>query len=280
MLAVAISAISAAAVLVRLAPQVPAPTVAFWRCLGVALLLSPTIRRVRGRDLALTAFAGLALALHFWTWFESLHHTTVLRSTVLVCLSPAWTALLEWAFLGRRPTARYAAGVAAALAGVGLMALGAPAEGVGASWAGDGLAVLGGLLAGIYMVTGRAVRPRVGIGPYGALVSGSAAAWLLPVVLLLPWVQGSPVPLLGWDGRTWLVLAALSAGPQLLGHVGLNFAMRYLPAAVVALVVLLEPVGAALLGGLVLHEWPGPVEWASAAVVLGGVALATGRARR
>ncbi|MCK6503865.1 DMT family transporter [Myxococcota bacterium] len=286
-LVVAIAAISAAAVLVRLAPSVPAPSAAFWRCGLVALLLSPSLlgrggRSVGSRQAAWTAFAGLALALHFWTWFESLRHTSVLRSTVLVCLSPVWTALLEWALLRERPAPRYWAGVALAVCGVGVMAAGQGGQGAGggASLRGDGLAVLGGVLAAIYMVTGRAVRQHVGIGPYGAMVSGAAALWLLPVALwLLPAITGAAAPLWGWPGREWLALVLMAAGPQLLGHVGLNFAVRYLPAAVVALVVLLEPAGAAALAGLVLREWPGPLEWAGAAVIVGGVAVATARRR-
>lgn len=278
-LVVAISAISAAAVLVRLVPDLPAPAVALWRCAIVAAVLAPTLRRISRRDLALTTLAGLALALHFWTWFESLRHTSVLRSTVLVCLSPVWTALLEALFLRHRPTGRYWLGVAVALAGVGLMALAGGDPGTPASLRGDLLAGLGGLLAGAYLVTGRTVRQRVGIGPYGALVSGTAALWLLPVALVLLPLGGIRVPLWGYATRDWLVLLALAAGPQLLGHVGLNYAVRYLPAAVVSLVVLLEPAGAAVLAGLVLGEWATAGEWAGAAVILLGVVVATVRLR-
>ncbi|MCB9781248.1 MAG: DMT family transporter [Alphaproteobacteria bacterium] len=274
-LIVAVSAISAAAVLVRLVPDLPAPVVALWRCGMVALLLAPALKRPARRELLLTALAGLALALHFWTWFESLRHTTVLRSTVLVCLSPVWTALLERLFLGHRTTARYWAGVAVALGGIGAMAAAAPPAGASGPL-GDALAVLGGMLAGVYLVSGRAVRQRMGIFSYGSMVSGFAALWLLPVVLLLP---GEPAALWDFPGRTWLVLLAMAAGPQFLGHVGLNFAVRYLPAAVVSLVVLLEPAGAAALAGLVLGEWPGPGEWAGAALILVGVAVATARRR-
>jgi drug/metabolite transporter (DMT)-like permease len=42
--------------------------------------------------------------VHFWAWFSSLGHTTVLRSTLLVCLVPAWSAALDWVVYGRRPS--------------------------------------------------------------------------------------------------------------------------------------------------------------------------------
>lgn len=278
-LLVALAAVSGAGVLVRLLPDLPAPTVALWRCALVALVLAPTLRPLARRDLLLSVLAGLALALHFWAWFESLRHTSVLRSTVLVCLSPVWTALFERLALGHRTTGRYWLGVGVALLGVGGMALtgGVDAEG-GAR--GDLLAVVGGALAGAYFVLGRSVRQRVGIGAYGALVSGAAAAWLLPVVLLVLPASGTAAPLWGYTPRTWLLLAALALGPQLLGHVGMAYAVRFLPAAVVSLVVLLEPAGAAVLARLVLGEQAAPGEWLGAVVIVLGVATATVRWER
>ena len=83
------------------------------------------------------------------------------------------------------------------------------------------------------------------------------------------------VPLVGYGRETWLALLALAAGPQLIGHIGLNYAVRFLPAATVSAVVLLEPVGAAVLGAAVLGEVPSAVELVGAAVVLVGVAWAT-----
>ncbi|MEC7948814.1 MAG: DMT family transporter [Myxococcota bacterium] len=272
-LAVAVVAISSAAVLFRMAEGVHPIAAAFWRTGSVGLLLAPALRTgglrsLQRRDGLLMALAGAFLALHFWAWLESLQHTTVLRSTLLVCLTPVWAGLLEWLLLQERPSSRTFLGIGVALVGVGLMSLPGAQPG-GGSLLGDGLAVAGGVLSASYLLVGRSVRQRVGIGPYGSLVCLATAAWLLPASFAMG------IPLSGFTTAACLALAGLTLGPQLLGHIGLNYAVGYLPAAVVTAAVLLEPVGAAVLGAVFLGEVPGPLEIAGAVVVLAGVGLAT-----
>lgn len=284
-LGMALLAFSASAVLVRLAPGVPPLSAAFWRCAFVAALLAPSLLRPRaarlGRgDLGLVVLAGGLLAGHFLSWFESLHHTSVLRSTVLVCLSPAWAAGFERLFLGERPALRFQLGLGLAVGTV--LAVGLLQDTARpATLAGEGLALLAGVLSAAYMVIGRVVRARVEIGPYGSVVCGAAAAWLLLLALLSSPLGMGGIALIGFSASQWLVLLGLALGPQLFGHIGLNYAVRYLPAGLVAMVVLLEPAGAGLLAGLVLDEWPGPLDLAGAGIVLVGLGLATvpGRAR-
>jgi drug/metabolite transporter (DMT)-like permease len=277
-LAVAIAAVSSAAVLVRLGEGVHPIALALWRTgsVGLGLLAFSLGRREalpRGRDLAWTLTAGALLALHFWLWFASLQLTTVLRSTLLVCLTPVWAGLMEWVFLRQRPAAGYWPGIGLALSGVGLMSLGAP-ESARSSWTGDLLALVGGMLSAGYLVVGRSVRQRVAIGPYGAAVCLACGAWLAVAA------AATGAPILGLSAVQWAVVAGLALGPQLVGHIGLNYAVRYLPAATVTAAILLEPVGAALLGVLVLREIPGPVEVLGALLALAGVGVATGLGRR
>ncbi len=134
--------------------------------------------------------------------------------------------------------------------------------------------MLGGLLAAAYLLAGRYARQTIAIGPYGALVSGVCALWLLPVAAVLD------VPLTGFSTTAWWALAGLTLGPQLLGHIGFNYSVRYLAPYVVSAAVLLEPVGAAVLGAVVLGEIPTWMERLGAMVVLLGVGVATIPARR
>lgn len=271
-LALAIAAVSTAAVLVRLAPDVSPVAAALWRTAAVGVLLSPTLLTTRltlaRRDPALIMLSGLLLALHFWAWFASLGHTTVMRSTVLVCLTPIWAGLMEWRLLRQAPPRRYWSGVVMAVLGVAVMSglsLG------GASLIGDGLAIVGGMLSASYLLVGRMVRPRVPIGPYGSLICLSCAAWLLPAA----WLTGST--LTGFAMTSWLALAGMALGPQLLGHIGLNYAVRYVPAATVAALLLLEPVGASILSALLLGEWPSATEILGGVLILVGVGVSSGR---
>jgi drug/metabolite transporter (DMT)-like permease len=267
-LVVAVCAISSGGVLARLAGDADPVVVAFWRTALAALILSPSLRRLQisWRAVGLTALAGLCLAAHFWTWFASLNHISVMRSVVLVTLAPLWVGLMEWGLFKQRPPLRFWLGIGLALVGVVFMAT---AEQGQASMKGDALALIGGVLSSAYLVIGREVRQTVHWGPYGALVCGSAAVWLLPVALI------GGLPLVGWTPGTWAALVGLALVPQLLGHVGFNFAMKWVPARTIAALILLEPVGATLLAAVVLAEVPQGIEVLGGVGILAGVGLAT-----
>jgi len=270
-LAVAVVAISAAAVLVSGLDGVHPLSIALWRTTLVGALLAPWVRWPGRSDLVRIALAGACLAGHFAAWFASLQQTTVLRSTVLVCLGPLWTGLAEWVLEGRSPPLRWWLGVGLAVPAAAL--LGAdPAP--GGSLVGDGLAVVGGLLGAAYFLLGRSVRARVGIGTYGSLVCVAAAGCLLPAALLV----GAPV--WGFSAPVWLALVALALGPQMLGHNGFNYALRYLPASIVTTATLLEPVGAALLAWIFLGQDPTVVGLLAGGVAVVGVIIASLPRRR
>ena len=269
-----IAAISTAAILVRLVPDMHPIGIAFWRTVIAAAFLSPALISNRNcrpsqRHLFWIIGAGLCLALHFWAWFASLQLTTVMRSTVLVCLTPVWAGLWTWGLFKQPPPAKFWVGISLALAGVACMGLSGDTSTNGASLHGDLLAVAGGILSGTYLVIGQAIRPHVDWGQYGALLCASCAAWLLGFALL----SGAPLDVIGPHG--WWVLIAMALGPQLIGHIGFTWAVRYVPATIVGAVILLEPVGATALGAVVLDEWPSEQETFGALVIVLGVAAAT-----
>jgi drug/metabolite transporter (DMT)-like permease len=269
-LGVALVAVSTSAVLVRLLGAVDPVAVAFWRTLGAALLLSPALRRTSPRDVARILLAGAFLAGHFGAWFASLQHTSVMRSTLLVASIPVWVGVMEGGLLGERPGRSFWIGLAVAAPGVALIAVGS--HGGPGGLYGDGLALVGAIFGAGYLLLGRSVRSRVGIGTYACLVCAAAA-----LVLGAAAVVGS-VPLTGLAAGDWVLIGLLAAGPQLLGHNGFNYALRYVSAATVSSVLLLEPVGATMLGVLLLNEVPRPVAIAGGALVVLGVVMAN-RAR-
>ena len=118
------------------------------------------------------------------------------------------------------------------------------------------------------------MRARVGIGTYGSLVCVAAALCLLPSALLVG------APLWGFPPAAWLVFVALALGPQLLGHNGFNYALRFLPASVVTTATLLEPVGAAVLAWLFLGQDPTVLGALAGALAVAGVVVASVRIGR
>lgn len=139
----------------------------------------------------------------------------------------------------------------------------------GGNWQGDALALLGGVLWAGYFLIGRSVRQRVPVTAYMGLVCAAAAAMLLPAAALLD------PPLIGFSTETWVLVGLAVLGPQLLGHQGANYAVKYLPASTVSTAMLLEPLGATALAWVILGETVPHAAFWGAACVMVGVVIAT-----
>jgi drug/metabolite transporter (DMT)-like permease len=220
---------------------------------------------------------GLLLAGHFWSWIASLRYTSVASSVVLVSLQPFIVAVLSAVLLSERPTRRQWLGIGVAMAGAMTVGWGDFALGPRALF-GDALAFLAAWLVAGYYLIGRVLRRKLDLWAYVAVVYGVAAVALLAAVAVTP---GSPM--VGFPLGDWLVFLALAAGPMMLGHTGVNYAIRYVPAYVANLFLLGEPIGATLIAWLLpaIAEIPPAQTLAGGILILLGIALGTGvRARR
>jgi drug/metabolite transporter (DMT)-like permease len=277
----AVCGMSMAAPLVRLSHSPPL-TVATWR-LGLAVVLVlPFFLAGRGwrqwrmlprGDLVLGCCAGVALAIDFWSWTTSLALTTVAASVVLINTQGLMVGLLSTRWLGEAPTARQWAGIALATAGaaiVGLADAGRSGHAVLPHAAlGDGLALVAALSAACYFSAGRRLRARLDIWPYVTLV------YSVCFLSLLVFAAATRAPLLPEPPREVAIFTGLALGPMLLGQTGMNWALKHVPAYVVALAKLGEPVVATLIVAFMpsLREVPPPLTLVGAGVVLAGVAL-------
>lgn len=281
MLVAAVLAMSWGGPLVRYATA-PALAVAAWRVAFSVLFIAVVvlardrgraIRRLERGDWLLAALAGAFLAGHFWSWIASLSFTTVASSVVLVNTQPIFVAALSIAFLGERPTARQWTGIGVAVAGAAVIGWGDFAGGP-EPLLGDALAVVGAVFVSLYYVIGRRLRQRLALWDYIAVVYGVAAVILLGATAALP---GADVT--GYPATDWLVFLALAAGPMMIGHTGVNYALRYTPAYVANLALLGEPVGATLLAWWLpgIRERPSVQLVFGGALVLLGIGMGVGR---
>ncbi len=225
--------------------------------------------RLRPGAWGYAALAGLFLALHFATWITSIGLTSIAASTVLVTSTPIWTALLAWWWLKQTPNRLTLLGIGVALGGAAFIGLGGE-EGRAVNPAlGNFLALCGAVAGALYFMLGREAQRRgFAIGVYAAVAYSVAALALLPLPGLFGGSYGGHPPL----AYLWIGLMALL--PQLVGHTSFNWAMRQIPPVLVSLVMLLEPVGASLLGYFLLGEVPGLAVFVGGAILLVGVGLA------
>ncbi|MBE0626269.1 MAG: DMT family transporter [Burkholderiales bacterium] len=259
-LGLGIMVISSSSILTRYAQAdgVSSLSIAAVRLLLASILLTPfalasrsgELRALTKRDLLLAIGAGLLLAAHFATWISSLAYTSVANSTALVTTNPIWIAAVSMVLFHERMRLELAAAIGFALCGSILIFI---AEG-GADLAqanprlGNTLALLGSFTVSGYLLIGRALRRRLSLLAYIWLVY-SVAAIALAVLALI-----AREPLWGFSPSAWLFMLALALGPQLMGHSAFNWALKRVSATLIALAILGEPIGSAMLALLLFDE--------------------------
>lgn len=273
-------AISTAAPLL-VAAAMPAPAMTFWRCaisgsimLCVAFLRErAALRAISRRDLALIALSGALLAAHFLLWIEALSRTSVISATVLVTTNPIWVALGAWVFLRERSSRATWIAIAVGIAGAVLLGLADLGAGAGGgrpdSLFGNLLAIAGALAGSSALLGARALRARVPFATFVALLAIAAAIvggayGVATGAEMMPPTRAQALCVLG-----------VALGPHLVGNTALNWALGWLPAPRVALVILGEPIGATLLAWAFLEgQTPAPLAVVGGMLVLGAVVIA------
>jgi drug/metabolite transporter (DMT)-like permease len=271
-LVVAVAAVSTSGPLIAYAVA-PGLAIALWRNALAAGALVPTaaatrrgeVRRAGRTPLVAAVAAGIALAAHFGTWVPSVKLTTVATATALTAVQPVWQALIA-AAQGRRMPRRAWLGILLAVAGA-IATTGVDVIGSPRALAGDALALCGGVAVAAYTALGERARASLSTTSYTAICYGVCSAALLLVCL------AGRVPLVGYPAGTWLAIAATTVGPQLLGHSMFNYALHRVSATTVAMLVLLEVPGAALIAWLWLGQRPPAAAWPGLALLLAGVAV-------
>lgn len=282
-LAFSILALSTSAILVRWS-SAPSVVVAFYRVLFTLLLLAPLalvrhradFRSLSVRDGAVAAVTGVALAIHFAAWFESLNWTSVAASVTLVQTQPVFVAVGAYLLLDERVTVRTVGGIVLAMVGAAVMSVSDLLAGTafaGTALYGNALALLGGVMSACYVLAGRSLRQRVALLPYVSVVYGACTCTLLLVTL------ASGDALTGYPAREWVLFLGMAIGPGVFGHTVVNWALAHVDSSVVSVSLLGEPVGATLLALLLLAEVPGGATVFGGAVVLAGIVV-TARAQR
>jgi drug/metabolite transporter (DMT)-like permease len=264
-------AVSVSAILIRQA-STDAATVVWLRMALAAFILAPwAVPQLRHRasgggrgDAALTAAAGVLLAVHFLTWTASLAYTTVAASVLLVSLHPLIVAPLGAHLHGDPVGARVATGIALAVAGTAVTCAGAFSTG-GAALGGDLLALVGGVALAGYLLIGRGRRRHGGVAAYSAVVYAIVSAAGVGVATAGGTLH---VP----SARTLLACVGLAVVCTIGGHTVFNWTLHHLPASTVSLSFLGEPPLAALFAFVVLGQTPSISTIAGGSLILTGLA--------
>ena len=283
---IAILAVSTSSIFIRFAQRdAPSLVIAASRLILATLFLAPValtrhrdeLRALTHRELLLGLLSGIFLAFHFAAWITSLEYTTVASSVVLVSTSPLWVAILAPTLLREPLTKVVVIGMALTLIGVTIIGLGDACtltNGLacpslvdfvqGEAFYGNFLALIGAWTVAGYLIIGRRMRVKMSLIPYIFVVYGMAAITLLVIIF------ATGGTFFGYQPMTYLWLLLIAIFPQLIGHSTYNWALRYLPVALVAVTTLAEPIGSSILAFIVLREIPSLLQ------IIGGILILTG----
>jgi drug/metabolite transporter (DMT)-like permease len=267
--------IGLAAILVRLSDAGPTAT-GLWRLVFAAPLLALMTARnggFGGGPSKWALLAGLFFALDLGFWHYGIQFTSVANATVLTNLTPVVVTAFAWVFLRQRPRALFLAAVAAAVAGASMMALektgGTPRN----QPLGDTLSLITAVWYALYFLTiteGRRTETASRL-MFWASVTGA------PLLLAAAALLGEPLAPATATG--WAACAGLGL-MHVAGQGSIAWAMGRLPTPTASVVVLVQPVVAAILGWILFAEAIGPLQGLGAAVTLAGVVLAQWASRK
>ncbi len=267
--------VSLSAVFVRFS-LAPSQTLAMLRMsLSALLLLVPVLLRHReelklsvlgAKGLLRCGAGGLALGLHFFTYFEAIKNTSLASGLILVNTEVFFVALSLYVLYKEKLTRAGLLGVLMAFAGGAAVALGSLGNGTDTLY-GNGMAVLSAICLCAYTLIGRSLRGKLS-GTALSFTVYLGAAVVLGLVMLL---TGEPLSAI--TTRDFLCALGMALCCTLLGHSVCLWALKYVPATFISVSRLLEPVFSSIWGIFLFAELPGAWQLAGGAVVMAGVAV-------
>jgi probable blue pigment (indigoidine) exporter len=185
-------------------------------------------------------------------------------------------ALLAVPLLGERVRGATIVAFAIAIAGTVLLAGGVPDTD---SLLGVAMALAGALCFGLYIVLARRWGRRYALD--GTLVTIGNLIGRGPILLVVELLRapGSLIPAAP-DPAAVIAVLAIALGPSSAANLLLMASVRRVPAGRTSAVLLLTPISSALFAALLLQDLLAPVQLLGAALILVGIAVASGVGRR
>jgi inner membrane transporter RhtA len=107
--------------------------------------------------------------------------------------------------------------------------------------------------------------------PAGPVAISTASTAVVAIVVGALLGELDPVP--HWPNHGWLALVGITS--QSIGYLAISISLPRLPAALVSIILLAQPVATVLLARVLLAEVPSLAQLAGVALVVGGIAVAT-----
>ncbi len=246
--------------------------ISFWRMWAgvpvLAALATAQARRSARRPTRLgwqlATGAGAAFALHQITLMEALRRTTVVDVTLMNTIAPIVVAVLAVPMFGESPGLGFRLWSLVAIFGAAAVAV-TGSTGAGGQPAGMALAAGNVVFYSVYFAISKQARAHIDTWPFlfGAL--GTATILISGFAIAIGARVGDIT------AHDLLLCVAIAVLPGALGHGGMTWSLRYVPANIPPVIMLLIPVFAGAMAWLVVGQSVDLLTAAAGTVTLVGV---------
>lgn len=209
---------------------------------------------------------GLCYALNLMTWHWSLGYIYVANATLLANLSVLFVIPIGWVLFGKEVNRKVLLYATGAFGGVIMLSWGTL----------DNLANLKGLLYGIlsavfyalYILIVSKLREKLSAVQQMTWTCIFTSLWLLPFVLM----QGESLVITSIYGLA--ILVGLGITSQVMGQGFISYSLAYIAPAVATLILLLQPIVAAIMGWFIFNEVLSAIQIIGALIIMSFIYLA------
>lgn len=223
------------------------------------------------RTVWLAIIAGVFFAGDLLSWHHAVDVVGAGLATVLGNLQVIVVGLVAWIVFKERPPRPVLLALPVVLVGVVLIS---GVVGSGAYGTNPPLGVSLGIItacayAGYLLVIRRGSRDLR--RPAGPVAIATASTALVAIVYGMLSHELDPIP--SWPSHGWLALLGITS--QSIGYLIISISLPRLPAALVSIILLAQPVATVILARILLDEEPSIAQLAGVALVVVGIAVAT-----
>nr|WP_245833135.1 DMT family transporter [Oceanobacillus timonensis] len=269
LLVITIICISLSAILVKLS-DAPSTIMVMYRMFLACVLILPMVfkyrhsfTKINQKEWMAIVFAGIFLAAHFGLWFESLKHTTVASSTLILALQPAIALILGMIFFKEKLDMRIVAAMGIAFIGVVIVG-GGSLGGGSAAFLGNILSFLAVISVVLYLMIGQRNVKSINHWVYSFFV------FLVAGITVAVFNLIGGLAFTGYSTNDWMVFVMLAIFPTG-AHIIFNLLLNYVNTTTVSMATLGEPVGASILAVILLQEMLTPVEMIGGVLIIVGI---------
>ena len=264
-----------AAIFIRSLTGVSVFSIAFWRLVIASLVFVAIVLAFKKsfswspirNNIGRVGVLGVLLGLHFILFVSAVSDTTIINATVLVNTTSIWSMIVSTLIFKLKPSRTALIGIIVSFLGVTIITYGDAAPG---TWAiqlkGDLEAVIAAVLAAFYVSYGREIRQKSQIIPL--MLAIYVFSSLTVLIIGVGAAQSFAFPL---QAPQILLLVGLAILPTAVAHSFYFSSLSHLKSFETAAMALLEPIGATLLGLIILTQAPKPIFVLGAALVLVGI---------